>query len=274
MSEAIFMTPSDLIDQMSFSPPKKEQHRPLYEPLAPPPAAPPPSPPPQAALKQPLPASFGNESSSSSSRRAQVPRVTNYDSYQDSSKAAAAYGGDATIRPNVGEANSADGDALPELLWKLRVVNLAACSLSILLEIPAFLGHFLLFKWDRAVLGFYLMAFCLVLILYEIHTPAIASPLQDCFGLIYHPLGRAFYLLLMGGLCFGQSWIFLMVVGVVFWISAGGTLFAYIKFPQYRRQFQDEHPRDLWMVARSRYSWAQPEREGLLHSIVQPAVAE
>lgn len=204
-----------------------------------------------------------------------MPRVTNYNSYQDSStSAAAAYGGDASLRPNVGAANSADGDALPELLWKIRVLNLAACSLSVLLEIPAFLGQFLFFQWDRAILGGYLMVFCLILILYEVHTPAIATPLQDHLGLIYHPLGRAFYLVLVGGLCVGQSWIFFVVVGAVFWSSAAGTLYAYMKFPQYRRQFNDEHPRDLWMAARSRYSWAQPEQEGLLHSIVQSAVAD
>lgn len=255
------MTPSDMIDEMSFSP-KKRGHRPSYEPLAPPPSAPPPSPPPHAALQQPLPSSF------SESRKAEMPRVTHYDSYHDS----AAFGGDASVRPNVGEANSADGDALPEFLMKLRVANLAGCILSILLEIPAFLGHFLLLKWDQAVLGIYLMVFCLVLICYEIHTPAIATPLQDYFGLLYHPLGRALYLILLGGLCVGQSWIPLVVVGVLFWLSAGGTLYAFIKFPRYRRMFQDEHPKDLWMVARSRYTWARPEQEGLLDSVVQAAV--
>jgi hypothetical protein len=141
------------------------------------------------------------------------------------------------------------------------------------LEIPTFFGQFLFFQWDRAVLGAYLVILSLVLILYEIHTPAIATPLQDYFGVLYHPLGRAFYLVLLGGLCAGQaqSWIVFGLAGVVFWTSAAGTLYAYVKFPQYRRQFQDEHPRDLWMMAaaqRSRYSWARPEQEGLLHSII------
>ena len=267
------MTPSD----KSFSSKKRgdgtHHDPPSYEPMAPPPSAPPPSPPPHAALQQPLPSSF-----SESSRKAQMPRVTNYDSYHDSTTAynVGGGGGDATIRPNVGEANAADGvgDALPEFLMKLRVTNLIGCGLSILFEIPAFMGHFLFLKWDQAVLGIYLMILVLVLICYEIHTPSIATPLQDYFGLIYHPLGRGLYLLLLGGLCVGQSWIPLMVVGILFWLSAGGTVYAFIKYPRYRRRFQDEHPKDLWMaVSRSaRYTWAQPEQEGLLNSVVQAAV--
>ena len=93
------------------------------------------------------------------------------------------------------------------------------------------MGHFLVLKWDQAILGIYLLVFCRVLMCYEIHTPAIATFLRDYFGLLYHPLGRGLYLILVGGLCVGQLWIPFVLVGVCFWCVAGGTLYAFLAFP-------------------------------------------
>ena len=126
-----FMTPTDVVHDLSFEAPSPNRptHRPSYLPLAPPPASPPPLPPPLDALQQPLPSSFSNtsstddvllqssyqhSSSSSQSRRAEMPRVTHYTDRNTSS-----YRGDASLRPNTGEINSAEGEALNERLHRL-----------------------------------------------------------------------------------------------------------------------------------------------------------
>lgn len=271
------MTPTDVVHEMAFdSSPTRPKHCPSFEPLAPPPATAPPLPPPSEALQQPLPSSFSNEESAHSNRelppsyqkeqvprRAKMPRVTHYTT---SSSRTSSYRGDASLRPNTGEVNSADGEALTEKLYKLQIINIVACIAAVLLEIPAFLAHVFTLHPARAVLGVYLIIFSLLLGLYELHTPSISSMLRDNFGILYHPLGRSLFLVIMGGLCMGQSWILFYILGAVFVLSAMDTLYCYLKFPQYRRMMQD-HDSDLWMAAKnraSRYSWARPETIGLL----------
>ena len=285
-----FMTPSDLVNQMAFSKQSRRTrtHRPSYEPLAPPPASPPPLPPPSDALQQPLPASFiesdsnnnnNNNNISSYQKQSSIEdiRVTHYYTSGTTTTTAHHYRGDASVRPNTGQVNSPDGgDALNERVWKLQIVNLTTCVVAILLEIPAVLGHFLTLHPARAVLGAYLVIFSALLALYELHTPRISRTLHDNLGILVHPLGRSLYLLLLGGLCLGQGWLPLDVVGIVFWTTALQTLYCYVKFPQYRRVHDsdaaDEHygdEQDLWLAARTRatrYAWARPEQLGLLHA--------
>jgi len=277
------MSPTDVV-KMAFSPTKKHQP-PSYQPRAPPPASPPPLPPPTDALQQPLPPSFSEDSYSRNvmgdsyqhtARRAEMPRVTHYTTDTErNASSSSSFRGDATLRPNTGEANSADGQALAERLHKLQIVTVVSCITAILLEIPAFVGHLLTLNPSRAVLGGYLVCFSLLLGLYELHHHTTSTLfLQNYFGFLFHPLGRSFYLVLLGGLCVGQGWIPFYIVGGVFWWSALELVYCFVKFPQYRQMDEATSSLDetnLWLAARNRasnYAWATPETMSLLRNAV------
>lgn len=282
-----FMTPTDVVNELSFDAhsPDRPTHRPSYRPLAPPPASPPPLPPPLDALQQPLPSSFSNTSNddllqssyqhssssqASSLRRAEMPRVTHYTDGGRNHSSTSSYRGDASLRPNTGEINSAEGEALNERLHRLQIMIVVTCTVGMLMEIPVFLGNALTLHPSRAVLGIYLIFFSLLLGMQQVHTPYISNVLRDNVGILFHPLGKSMYLFLLGGLCIGQAWVGMYVVGGVFWWISLEILYSYIKYPHYRRQYEDEENNaDLWAAAKnraSRYSWASPETIGLLQS--------
>jgi hypothetical protein len=195
-----------------------------------------------------------------------MPRVTHYTDRNTSS-----YRGDATLRPNTGEINSAEGEALNERLHRLQIMIVSTCMVAMLLEIPVFLGNALTLHPSRAILGIYLIFFSLLLGLQQVHTPYISDILRLNVGILFHPLGKSMYLFLLGGLCIGQAWVGMYVVGGFFWWISLEMMYSLVKYPHYRRQFEEEEQQhdDLWAAAKnqaSRYSWASPETIGLLQS--------
>jgi hypothetical protein len=197
-----------------------------------------------------------------------MPRVTHYtDGGRNTSTSS--YRGDATLRPNTGEINSAEGEALNERLHRLQVMIVSTCIVAMLLEIPVFLGNALTLHPSRAILGIYLIFFSLLLGLQQVHTPYISEILRHNVGILFHPLGKSMYLFLLGGLCIGQAWVGMYVVGGIFWWISLEMIYSFVKYPHYRRQFDEQHQDDLWAAAKnqaSRYSWASPETIGLLQS--------
>jgi hypothetical protein len=274
MSDEQITAARDVVDGMSFTQTDQSSKIPLNErwsPPAPMPAAPPPPPP-----------SSGMQFESYQSTTRIGPTIINYETtnvYEPKRPSSSSLRGDVLIRPNTGQTNSADGDSFAESVWKMRVANLAACFLAILLEIPNFLGHVFSLQPARAILGIYLSFFAGLLCCFEFHNPWTDKIIQDQFGVLNHPIGRSFILLLMGGLAIGQATLFDFLLGLVFGVNAILTTYAFIRYPEYRRQTEEQS--DIFQVAKSRaaqYAWANPaalsglvggegEREGLMRGV-------
>mmetsp|Transcript_22283 Transcript_22283/g.33693 ORF Transcript_22283/g.33693 Transcript_22283/m.33693 type:complete len:240 (+) Transcript_22283:104-823(+) len=177
------------------------------------------------------------------------------------------------ILPNIGELNAAVGeDSLRETLQKMRLLNLVACTMALLLEIPDFLGHVFRLHPARAILGLYLSFFAIILFGYELNM-FLAEQIERYFGILYHPIGRSFLLLMMGGLSVGQGGILNYLLGAIFVFSAVYTTLTFIWYPEYRRRTA-ERP-DLYEEVHGSVgldrSWAKPAGEtiALLKSATQ-----
>lgn len=242
-----------------------------FRPMAPPPAAPPPPPPP----------SYGSTPTTPFSPNANV-----YDSHIEESPATrqakrglppdegpiSSFRGDTSLRPNIGSSNAAIGEeSLRESMWKMRLVNLTACVLALLSEIPNFMGKVFTINLPGAVLGGYLTFFALLLLGYELDMWG-ADRIKEYFGLLHHPIGRAFVLLLMGGLSVGQGGIINFVLGAVFLWSSGYTFTTFVWFPEYRRKFYNSEEREsLVNEALKNNTWATPEN--ITQGVAQAALA-
>mmetsp|Transcript_14427 Transcript_14427/g.23856 ORF Transcript_14427/g.23856 Transcript_14427/m.23856 type:complete len:304 (-) Transcript_14427:46-957(-) len=295
---------------MSFEPPTSvddhnENAGGRFLPQAPPPAAappPPPTPPPQknydsfsTPFSPPNVVNYDDhvEASPASRRPKRTVRITEdneqqgrrRESVQDpnggnnnSNRSAASSVGDASLRPNIGESNAAIGEeSLRESLWKGRVVNLVACTVALLLELPNLLGHVFSLHPARAVLGLYLSFFSLLLCGYEVDLYGRTFIRQN-FGMLHHPIGRSFVLFLMGGLAIGQGGVLDYLVGAVFAWSSLYTAITFCWYPQYRQRtsLEDgtiEDRQSLYHQALQNNSWADPEQHlgeaaSLLHKAV------
>jgi len=174
-------------------------------------------------------------------------------------------GGNANINPNTGETNSAQGagTALAEVVFTIRVINLMACSVAILLEILFLMGR-LIFHPARAVLSAYLCFFASLLCCFELHTPWVSRIIEEQFGMLQHPISRSFFIFLIVGLCWGQgTGILELALGGVFLFNAFYTIFAFIRYPEYRRMNDEIPQRDLISAAREQatgYAWANPDQ--------------
>jgi hypothetical protein len=272
------MTPAKVLEDMYFTPEKQQeqqQYTPArFQPRAPPPAAPPPSPPVSTKKKKSssnnMPSSYQKEQIPNYSRkgnRSEVPAVTNY-SLTDGDEASnllrpqqRSSRGDASLRPNTGFSNASEGEgeALLEVLWKMRILNIVGCIAALLLSLPDFFTHVFGLDPARVILGCYRSFFSIVLLCYESHTPYVRTMIIDQFGLIHHPVGRTFFLLLLSGLSIGQGPILDIFVGGLFILTAIMTFYAFIKYPEYRR-IVDEQPNIVDIVKNrtsERFSWAE-----------------
>eukprot|EP00978_Attheya_sp_CCMP212_P035372 scaffold153640_cov52-Attheya_sp.AAC.2 len=149
--------------------------------------------------------------------------------------------GDASLSPNRGISNSSlgAGTALPELIWRIRVLNLASCTLALLLEIPSFiLGNLL--NPAKMVLGGYLIFFSGLLCCFELHTPVLSQMIKDNFGVLYNPIGRAIFLFLMGGLSIGQGGLLHWLVGLLLLGNGGYTGYVTMRYPEYRKLHEQD----------------------------------
>mmetsp|Transcript_13170 Transcript_13170/g.15076 ORF Transcript_13170/g.15076 Transcript_13170/m.15076 type:complete len:251 (+) Transcript_13170:63-815(+) len=149
------------------------------------------------------------------------------------------FSGTMLLQPNIGESNAAIGeDSLRESLRKIRLINLSACALVIILEIPNFLGNVFFLKPARAILGIYLTLFAILLCGYELDM-LFSEQIELYFGILYHPIGRSAIIFLMGGLAIGQGGILDFLLGFVFIGSAVYTVVTYIWYPEYRRRTEE-----------------------------------
>eukprot|EP00568_Trieres_chinensis_P001484 CAMPEP_0183295174 /NCGR_PEP_ID=MMETSP0160_2-20130417/3229_1 /TAXON_ID=2839 ORGANISM="Odontella Sinensis, Strain Grunow 1884" /NCGR_SAMPLE_ID=MMETSP0160_2 /ASSEMBLY_ACC=CAM_ASM_000250 /LENGTH=230 /DNA_ID=CAMNT_0025456609 /DNA_START=123 /DNA_END=818 /DNA_ORIENTATION=- len=170
--------------------------------------------------------------------------------------------GDATILPNRGLANSAEGGGttLPELVFRMRVLNLALCTVALGLEVPTWLtGIFL--DPPKMVLSIYLAGFAGLLCCFELHIPAVGKFIRSNFGLLYSPGGRAAFLFLMGGLCLGQGRIWEYALGAILIMNGFYTLYITHRYPAYQQAFEENERQNIVDAVSKRttcHSWADP----------------
>lgn len=179
--------------------------------------------------------------------------------------------GDATLRPNIGESNAAVGEAsLRESLWKGQVVNVVACTFAILLQFLDFIRNVLFLHPARTVLGMYLALFSMLVLCFE--TGLGRDIVRRQLGLLHHPIGRSFILLLMSGLAIGQAGILDILLGIVFFWSSVYTIVTFCWYPAYRRRISqdggEEERRSILVTARDHF-WANPaEATSLLQKAI------
>ena len=260
---------------------KKQQSEPsnsYFEPKSPPPASAPPAPP--AGEGSPLlgHVSYGAYQQNEQLRnqlqnngnavgRGGTPAITNYNH-----NAIYTGFGDASLRPNTGEANWMDdeilGLSLHEIMRTLQWSNIITCASVIVLEI--LVAIFRIFSPTKFVMGCYLAFFASILLRVEIthiikqhrehmsagdltsqetqdliggvgsysRVPNMEVPaLRDNFGLVFHPSGKACLLFLMASMCVGQNNnIVELLLGGLFGLNAMIIIYLLCKYPSYQRQ--------------------------------------
>jgi hypothetical protein len=168
------------------------------------------------------------------------------------------------LNPNAQRvANSAEGagTALPELILRMRIINIILCTLALGLEIPFWIGRLVMANLSALVLGVVLCGFALLLCCWEMHVPVIADGIRANFGIIYHPFGRSFFFVLMGGLCVGQGGLE-QYLGALVLLNAIYTIYIPCRYPHYYKAFEDfgeENMRELAARAtaqRQGHAWA------------------
>lgn len=270
------ISPRQVVEQMSFQNVSRQKTR--DGPLAPPPAAPPPPPPLSDSDAESVRSSHLNDdqdasqySSYQNSRAAQMPTITHYGDSPSTPRPVerinSGMRGDPNLRPNTGQTNDDYGGigSLREVASILRWMTVSSTILAIVWEGFAFPTRLLIHAWvypAKVVLGAYLAAFCLLLLGVELN-----APLRDNFGVLYHPLGRGALLFLMSGMCFGilAAW-WEILLGLAFLICSFGYVYAYIKYPEYRR-WQDYNDNEIWQEVKSvinkrgGVAWARPSSE-------------
>jgi COPI associated protein len=191
---------------------------------------------------------------------AAIPAITNYgispvQSFYPSVSSSSVSGaqhmgrvlrGDTSVRPNIGQTNDEIGGfgSLREVTARLRWITIACTLASLIWEGFAFPSRLLVHTWDhpaKVVLGGYLAFFSLLLLGVELN-----APMQDLFGVLYHPLGRGIVLALLSSMSYAISiaW-WEIILCAAFAGCSGGYLYAYIKYPEYRR-WQDYNDNRIW----------------------------
>ena len=149
--------------------------------------------------------------------------------------------GDASLRPNTGLTNSYEfalwGMAPHELLGFLSKLDIVASASCLMIASLSWIGKLVFLQLDKVVLLAYLAAlsFCLGFI----EVTAIVTPeqqrlipgnfygrIRDQLGFLFHPLGRAFFVILLTTMCWGIGGIFLGIAGLMYFISGIGWVYA------------------------------------------------
>ena len=181
------------------------------------------------------------------------------------------------LNPNAQRvANSAEGagTALPELILRMRIINLILCTLALGLEIPFWIGRVVMLNLSELVLGVCLCSFALLLCCWEMHVPVLGEAIRENFGIIYHPFGRSAFFVMMGGLCIGQGGLELYL-GAVILLNAIYTIYIPCRYPHYYKAYEECGEEDMRELAarakaqRQGHAWAdqrivQEEKQNLI----------
>lgn len=177
-------------------------------------------------------------------------------------------------RPAGGQLSRGAGTALPELILRMRIINLILCTLALGLEIPFWIGRVVMLNLSELVLGVCLCGFALLLCSWEMHVPVLGEAIRENFGIVYHPFGRSAFFVMMGGLCIGQGGLELYL-GAVILLNAIYTIYFPCRYPHYYKAYEEcgeEDMRELAARAKARrqgHAWAdqrivQEEKQNLI----------
>mmetsp|Transcript_2712 Transcript_2712/g.7553 ORF Transcript_2712/g.7553 Transcript_2712/m.7553 type:complete len:497 (-) Transcript_2712:265-1755(-) len=153
--------------------------------------------------------------------------------------------GDSTLRPNTGLTNSYDyslwGMAPHELLKFLQRMNMLASAGCVVVASLSWLGQLIFLQLEQVVLLAYLAFFSFVLGLIDLM--ALITPeqqrliptnmlgrIRDQLGFMFHPWGKALFVLLLTTMCWGIGGIFLSIAGTVYFISSLGWFYAAVAY--------------------------------------------
>lgn len=202
------------------------------QPIAPAPAAPPP-PPPSSSSSTPTPSP--HSSMKKTVGKAVQPVIVSYEENSYQNNVNSPRNDDNPYHFDFGSQNN---NELPGLVAKMRMANIALAISSFLFEIPLIV--FKVFTPAKMALAGYLGFMALLLLGFELHTPIIRNFLMDNFGILYSPIGRSLYMILMGMLAYGQDTILNMMLGVLLGANGVFTMVVNCIYKDFKRIH--EHP--------------------------------
>lgn len=211
-----------------------------------------------------------------------------------------AYYGNAHLQPNTGLTNSYDyalfGLALHELLDRLRLSIIINALL--LIALLFFTWWQRLFQPVHLVMSFLLAALVLTLLVVEIksifdgtststttttNTPTsqrqtlerlLKAMEQAGLMILYHPIGRILYLITCAALCFWIGGAVEALLGGMFLVNAGGLLYCWITYPEFRRTFATREEDDSTQEPTNNESFAARCTSWSYYSDAASAVGE
>lgn len=195
----------------------------ISQPVVPAPAAAPPPPPPSLSNKK-------------SQGRAITPVITSYDDINPS--------------PNNGQINSPysydfggrNNDPLPILVGRMRVVNIVLAICSFLFEVPFIILK--LFTPAKLILAVYLGFMALMLLGFELHTPKVREFLMDNCGFLYSPIGRSFFIVLMGFVSIAEKSVLQTILGIIYICNGFFTLGMNCYFEDFKKIHESPEQRE------------------------------
>jgi len=105
---------------------------------------------------------------------------------------------------------------LPEIIFRLRIINIVLATLAILSGSLSLIGYLLTFRFREFVMCAYLAFMSGLLCCFEAHTPVVSNVLQDSFGFIYDHRLRCVFLFLLGTVSCQEGSPFGIVLGFTF----------------------------------------------------------
>jgi len=183
-----------------------------------------------------------------------------------------------TLSKNINSAGQSNlRTTLPDIIFRVRLVNLITTTLTILCMIFTLWEKLL--DLPQLVLCVYAICFCALLCAYELHIRwQVARLIHDNFGILSSPYGRAFYILFCGTMCLTQGTI-PFIFGCILFSNACYNIYLICKYPDYRlceESFGREDVRDIASGASGIPAWvtALPGSYGSTDSGVKEIVDE
>lgn len=135
-----------------------------------------------------------------------------------------------------------NNNPLPTLVKRMRIINISFSIAAIIFEIP--LIAFKLFTPTKMVLASYLGFMSILLLGFELHTPVVRKFLIDNFGILYSPVGRSLFIILMGILAMGQASILEILLGILLFGNGIFTLAVNCIFPEFKKVHESPEQRE------------------------------
>jgi hypothetical protein len=262
-------TPSQVVERLSFtsdslqnnfSPTMSKENTMAF-------AHPPVAPPPILPTKEDTSAFYNNSNNTAAEEekedllssyqhaRPHAPRIRNYNDPTDPQNysdlgydSATLFRGDPNLRPNIGLTNSYDyalfGWTWIEMISFLRRINLATSTLAVVNVAVTWILDLVRLQVVQLVVSLVMAALSLALWITEIFTVLrirnLDDEVYDRVGLLYHPLIKSAYLVLLATLCWFLHGWWSGLLGMSYLVSALLLLSTWLTYPDFRQAFARE----------------------------------